>query len=130
MALRALVFALDDDARGAAPVGVFHLRLHAGIADIHLRAHACLAQIARHFLIIAHPRLIHDQHDDGRDPDGGLGNFAEMRKGGVEPRYADGEAGRGDRLRAEARDKAVVTPAAANRAEAHGLAAFIGCGEG
>ena len=128
--MRALVLALDDDARGAAPVGVFHLRFHAGVANVHLRADARLAQIARHFLIIAHPCFIHDKHDNGRNPYGGLRDFAQMGKGRIEPRYADGEAGRGNRLRAEARDESVVAAATAHGAEAHGLAVFIARGEG
>src|SRR6266545_3173569 len=37
-ALRALVAALDDHAGRAAPVGIFHLRLHAGGAEIDLGA--------------------------------------------------------------------------------------------
>ena len=66
LALRALVLALNDDAWAAAPVGIFHLRLHAGVADVHFGADARLAQIARHFLIVADPGFIHDQHHDGR----------------------------------------------------------------
>src|SRR5262249_29265547 len=41
------------------------------------------------------------------------------------PRHADREAGRRHRLAAEARDEAVIATAAADRAEAHGAAAFV-----
>src|SRR5712691_7700433 len=40
----ALLAALDDDAGRAAPVGIFHLRLHAGGAKIHLGADARITQ--------------------------------------------------------------------------------------
>ena len=39
--------ALDDDQRTAALVGIFHLRLHAGCADIHFGANAAIAQRRR-----------------------------------------------------------------------------------
>ena len=42
----------------------------------------------------------------------------------LQPRDADGEAGRRHRLAAEARHQPVITPAAADRAEAH-RAAFL-----
>ena len=42
-----------------------------------------------------------------------------------QPRDADRKAGRRDGLRAEARDEAVIAPAAADRAEADGPAVFV-----
>ncbi len=47
-----------------------------------------------------------------------------------ETRDADGKAGRGHRLFAEARDQPVIAPAAADRAEDDFLALFVGDGEG
>ena len=69
LALGALVAALDDDDRAAAPVGIFHLRLHAGAAEIHLGADAGVAKLRHHLLVAAEAFrvLVHDQHDDGRD---------------------------------------------------------------
>ncbi len=50
--------------------------------------------------------------------------LADERERRLQPRHADGEAGRRHRLAHEARDEAVVAPAAADRAEAH-RAAFV-----
>ena len=48
-----------------------------------------------------------------------------MCERGLQPRHADGKAGRRHRLAAEARHQAIITPAAADRAEAHGAAFFV-----
>src|SRR5690606_13642946 len=66
LAAGALVAALDDDAGAVAPVGILHLRLHAGAAEIHLGPDAGSAQ-RRHHPLVAAERLgvpVHDQHDD------------------------------------------------------------------
>src|SRR5262249_38303538 len=71
------------------------------------------------------------EHGDDHRP--GLGfcrDLAEMGEGGEQARHADREAGRRHRLAAESRDEAVITPAAADRAEAHRLAIVAGGGEG
>ena len=53
------------------------------------------------------------------------GDFAQMRQGRVKARYADGKTDRRHRLRAEARHKAVIAPAAAYGTEAHRLPALV-----
>src|ERR1700675_3311595 len=45
LALGALIAALDDDARAAASVGIFHLRLHARLAEIELGADVRFAKL-------------------------------------------------------------------------------------
>ena len=69
--------------------------------------------------------LVHDQHDDRRDDIGGV-ELAEVLQRRHQARDADGKAGRRHRLAAEARDQPVITPAAADRAEAHDLAVLVG----
>src|SRR6266487_6693860 len=61
-ALRALVAALDDHAGRAAPVGIFHLRLHAGGAEIDLGADVRRTQPAGEILIIADALAV--EHED------------------------------------------------------------------
>src|SRR5262249_14053360 len=62
---------------------------------------------------------------DEAGPRCGLGAvFLEIPRRGEQPRHADGKTGRRHRLVAEARDEAVVTAAAADRAETNG-AAFV-----
>ncbi len=85
-----------------------------------------VAQGRDEFLVIGHAVFIHRQHDDRA----GAWRLATMgllmaRKRREQPRHADGEAGRGDRLGAEAGDEAVITPAAADRAEADGTAVLV-----
>ena len=59
-------------------------------------------------------------------PDCGLvSSLPSMRQRRLQPRHADGEAGRRHRLAAEARDQSVVTPAAADRAEPHRPALLV-----
>ena len=58
----------------------------------------------------------------------GLGpalDFATMLQRCGQPRHADGEARRRDRLAAKARNQSVVTPASGNRAEAHWPAGLV-----
>ena len=58
-------------------------------------------------------------------PAGGfVAELAERGERRLQARDADGEAGRRHRLAHEARDEPIVTPAAADRAEAH-RAAFV-----
>src|SRR5690606_36309034 len=47
----ALLRPLNDLAWRIATLGIFHLRLHAGPADIHFRADTLLAQIRGHLLV-------------------------------------------------------------------------------
>src|SRR5262249_51168221 len=52
-------------------------------------------------------------------------DLAEMLERREQARHADREAGGRHRLAAEARDEAIVAPAAADRAKAHGPAALV-----
>ena len=108
------------DARRVALVGIFHLRLHAGRAEIHFGADTGIAQRLRHFLVAGDLSLIHDEDDDG--PERGLRFGADQRQRRLQARDADREAGCRNFLAREARDEIVVTSAAADRAEADGLA--------
>ena len=59
-------------------------------------------------------------------PNSGLRvELAEHRQRGLQPRHADRKSGRRHRLAAKARDQTVITPAAADRAEAHRAAFFV-----
>ena len=51
--------------------------------------------------------------------------LAEHRQRGLQPRNADGKSGRRHRLAAKTRDQPVITPAAADRAEANRAAFFV-----
>jgi len=126
LAAGALVAALDDDARRAAAVGIFHLRLHAGAAEIHFRPDAGLPEGGHHLLVAAERVrvLVHDEDHDRRD-DLGVLQLAEILQRRGQPRHADGEARRRHRLAAEARDEPVIAPAARHRAEAHDLALLV-----
>ena len=84
---------------------------------------AC-AQRLRHLLVVGEAVLLHDEHDDGAVGDGGL-VLVDGGERGLQARDADGEAGGGHLGAEEALDQAVVAPAAADRAEAHGLAVFV-----
>ena len=90
-ALGALVGALNDDARAVALVGVFHLRLHAGRAEIHFGADAGVAQRLRHFLIAGDFRFIHHEHDHGTERR--LRLCADEGERRLQTRDADREAG-------------------------------------
>ena len=61
----------------------------------------------------------------GRDHVGRV-ELAEVLQRRHQARDADGKAGGRHRLAAEARDQAVIAPAAADRAEAHDLAVLVG----
>src|SRR5436190_4340274 len=124
LALGALVAALDDDAGGPALVGVFHLRLHAGGTQVHLGADAGLAQRLRHLLVAWQLGLIHDEDDHGTARGGGIG-LADGRERRLQARDADGEAGGRHLGPRETLDEAVIAAAAADRAEADGLAGFV-----
>ena len=82
------------DARRIALVGVFHLRLHAGRAEIHFGADAGVAQRLRHFLVAGDLGLIHDEDDDGTERGLRLGSIRRQRR--LQARHADGEAGCGN----------------------------------
>src|SRR5262245_12558001 len=122
--LRLLVAALDDDARRRTPVGVFHLRLQAAIAEIKLGADARTPQLLHHGLIVGDAVAIEHEHDDRALACASL-EFAKALKAEEEPRHADGNAGCRHLLAGEALDQPVITPAADDRAESHGLAAFV-----
>ena len=65
------------------------------------------------------PILVEDRDDDRA----GLRfvvELAQMHQRGGKPRHADGKSGGGHRLAAKARDKPVISSAAADRAEAYG----------
>ena len=111
---------------GAAPVGIFELLADAvlGIAEVEFGADFCVAQHRHHFLIFGHALAV-EYGDDHRAGCGLVVELAEQRERGLQARDADGETGRRHRLAAEARDQAVVAPAAADRAEAHGAAFFV-----
>ena len=98
-------------------------------AEIKLGANAGRSQRRGHALIVGDAVLV--EYGDDHRPGLRLGlDLAEMGEGGLEPRYADGEAGRGHRLSAEAGDEAVVAPATRDRAEADRLAIIAADGEG
>src|SRR5205823_7303560 len=70
-----------------------------------------------HVLIIADAILVeHRDHD--RSALGFKIDLAEIFERGQEPRHADGKTRRRQRLRPEARNQSVITPAAADRAKA------------
>ena len=69
-AARFFVGTLDDDARGVAPVGIFHLRCEFSEAEIKLGANAGVAQLRDHVLIIADAILV--EHRDPDQEEGGL----------------------------------------------------------
>ncbi len=106
---------------------IFHLRLHAGPADIHFCADACLAQIGNHFLVAAKVLriLVHHQHDHRANRVGNI-QLAEILQRGHQARNTDGETRRGNRLATEARDETVIAPAATDRTEHDLLAVLIG----
>ena len=124
LAFRLLVAALDDDARRAAPIGIFHLRLHAGLAEIKLGADVRCAKRLRHLLIVGDAVAIEHEHDDGALRGARL-EFAEALEAEQEPRHADGDAGGRNLLAGEALDQPVIAPAADDRAEPDGLTLLV-----
>ena len=63
----ALVGADDDGGGGVAAVGIFHLRVHAGGAEIHFGADAGAAQLAGHLLVVGDGgRVAVEDEDDDR----------------------------------------------------------------
>src|SRR5258705_5327885 len=124
-AARLLVRALNDHAGRIAPVGVFELVAHVpGIAEIELGADFFGAQGRDHLLIVGDAVAVEYGDDHGTEFLRGV-ELAEHRQRGLQPRYADRKTGRRHRLAAKARHQPVVTPAAADRAEAHGPAFFV-----
>ena len=93
------------------------------VAEIEFGADAGVAQRRDHALVVGDAVAV--EHGDDHRAGLGLGvELAERGQRRLQPRHADGEAGRRHRLAAEARHEAVITPAAADRAEAH-RAAFL-----
>ena len=105
-------------------VGVFHLRLHTGAAEIHLGANAGLAQRLRHPLVARQLGLIHDEHDDGATGGGAL-VLVEGGERRLQTRNANGKTCCRHLAPQETLDQTVVAPTAADRAEAHGLAVLV-----
>ena len=79
LALRALVLALDDDAWAPRLSAYFICAFIPASPTYISERMPAVAQFARHFLIVAYPGFIHDQHHDGRAPDGLPRNLAEIR---------------------------------------------------
>src|SRR5436305_9819655 len=124
LAARLLVTALDDDARAAAAIGIFHLRAHPALAEVQLRADAGVAQRLHHALIIGDAIAV--EHGDHHRPRLRLAvELAKMGKRRLQARYPDGESGGRDVLTAEAADEAVVASPTAHRAEARRLALLV-----
>src|SRR3984893_4965328 len=102
-----------------ASVGVLELVAHVlRIAEIKFRPNAGIAQHPDHALIVRDAVAIEHRHHDRTGIGLGIG-LAEVLERGEQARHPDGEAGGRHRLAAETRHQAVVTPAAADRAEAH-----------
>ena len=129
LALGLLVAALDDGARAAALVGIFHLRLHARGAEIKLGADVRGAKLLRHSLVVGHAVLVEDEHDD-RALHGVALVLAEKLKAEEETRHADRDAGGRHLLAGEALDKAVIAAAAHHGAQPDLLPALIDNGRG
>src|SRR5262249_6623010 len=117
--------ALDDHARRVAAVGIFELVAHVlGIAQIELGADFPGPKRRHHLLVVSDAVAIEHSHHDGAEF-GARIELAEERQRRLQRRHPDGKTRRRHRLAAEARDEAVVTAAAADRAEAHRAAFFI-----
>src|SRR3984885_915250 len=120
-----LVGALNDDARRIAAVGIFYLRGEFAGAEIKLGANARAAQRRHHALIVGDAILVEDSDDDRAAL--GLGfNLANLFQRRGQARHADGKSRRRHRLAAKARDEAVVTSTAADRAEARRAVFAVG----
>lgn len=127
-----LITALDDGDGGTEAVGIFQLVAEfLPVALIHFGADALGAQRLRECLVTAH--ALHITVHDG-DENGGkrlhLTELAEVLQCRHQARDADGEAGGRNRLAHEARNEAIITPAATDRAEYDLFALFIGDIEG
>ena len=128
MALRLWLFrpALDHRARAAAFVGVFELLADAvfGVAEIKFGADAGVAKRRRQLLEVGDALAV----EHGDEHRAGSRLFAELAERGerrLQARDADGKAGRRHRLAHKARNEAIVTPAATDRAEANRAAFFV-----
>ena len=119
-----LVAALDDDARRGALVGIFHLRLHAGLAEIKLGADAGVAQGLHQALIVGHAVAIEHQHDDGAAHRIAF-ELAESLEAEEQSRDADGDAGGRHFLAGEALDQSVIASAETDRAKPDRLPALV-----
>ena len=122
-ALGLFIAALNDNERAAALVGIFHLGLHAGGADIHFGADICGAQLLHHFLVIALAFLIHDENDNGSSRFLVL-SFAQKFQRGIKPRHADGKSGGRNRLPGKARHQIIIAPSATNGTKTNKVFSF------
>src|SRR3981189_2439704 len=114
-----LVRALNDHARRIAPVGIFELVAHVlGIAEIELGANVGVAQGRDHLLVIGDAIAVEHGDDDGTEFRRGV-ELAEHGERGLQPRHADGKAGRRYRLATKARHQPIIAPAATDRTEPH-----------
>ncbi len=129
LALRALVLALDDDTGRAALVGIFHLRTHAGFAEIHFGANTRSTQIACHFLIGRQLLAVHDEHNHGTQSVLSA-SLTQRNQRRMQPRDTDRIAGCRNADALEALDEPVIAATAADRAEARLTAIFAGGLEG
>src|SRR5207249_11312841 len=121
-AARLCVRTLDDHAWRVAAVGIFELVAHVlGVAEIELGADIRVAQLRDHLLIIGDTITI-EHCDDHRPEIGARVELAKHRQRRLQARHTDRKSRRRHRLAAEARDEAIVTAAAADRAEADGAA--------
>ena len=116
LAARALVAAFDHRDGGTAPVGIFELRLHAGLADIGFGAEAGGAQFARHGSS-RRPRPCRAPCTTMSGSIAPAPPRPRARKRRQQPADAEGNAGGRDRLAGEPRHQIVIAPAAADRAE-------------
>ena len=85
---------------------------------------SAVAQRRDHALIVGDALAVEDRDDDRAGLRSAV-ELAEMHQRGRKPRHADGESGRGHRLAAKARHETVISPAAADRAEAYWLAVVV-----
>src|SRR5262245_34157165 len=128
------VAALNHHAWTAALVSVFHLRAEFAVTQIKLGTNLLsrrvlgVAQLRHQALIVGDGNIGKYRDDDGA----GLGcgfDLAEMLQRRQQPRHADRNARRRHRLAAKARNQSVITPAAADGAEANETALLVLCFE-
>ncbi len=122
----AFVRALNDRAKGAAPVGIFELGVEAARSEIEFGGDAGPAQLRDKTLVGRH--MVAVEHGDDHRPSllGRSDDRAVDRPQSREqPRHADRKTGRRNRFAAKARDEPVIAAAAADRAEPHGMTEFV-----
>src|SRR5688572_23573651 len=121
-----LVISLNDGEGGATPVRIFHLRLQTRKPKIELGADAGVSQLNDHALILRQAGTVHHQNHDRATGPCGL-QAAKVVQSRVKAGNSDREAGCRNLLAAKTRDEIVITPAAADGAEAHELTFLIAC---